>query len=228
MTYQDKKLYFDHLDDKFEEFISDYDVERRKELIFKHLLSSVSFSKKQILEIGSGTGRFSKEIMDQSASLTILDIGYNLVSKVSIAMNCIGTVGDAVKLPFSDNTFDLIISSECIEHTLEPLQSIREMCRVCRSGGHICFTTPNRLWYPILILAKLLNIRKFSGYENWIFPFQAAIVLRRLKMKDIKMHGCHLLPFQLKMLRPLLRHIDNWGNYLYPLMINFGVTVRKP
>ena len=51
---------------------------------------------------------------------------------------------DATKLPFSENTFDVIVSLETIEH-LESYKSFLSECvRVLKTGGTFICTTPNR------------------------------------------------------------------------------------
>jgi len=46
--------------------------------------------------------------------------------------------------PYKDNTFDLVLCSEVIEHLPHsPMPALREMYRVTRPGGHILITTPN-------------------------------------------------------------------------------------
>lgn len=219
--------YFDKLGNDFDAFMSDYDVERRIALIFDELLRDVNLENRQILEVGCGTGRFSKQIVQRKGILTAMDIGPNLVSDVSTRLHCNGVVGDACNLPFDDESFDIIISSECIEHTPAPLIAVQEMCRVCKKGGTVCLTTPNKLWYPVLLLSQILKIRKFEGNENWTFPHQICNSMRHSGMVDIHKSGCHLWPFQLKITRFLLNRIDRAGRILYPCMINYGISAKK-
>lgn len=223
----DRIKYFNALGEKFESYMSDYDVEHRQFLVFSKLLRNNRLRGRKVLEVGCGTGRFSDQIVKLGGELTVVDIGPNLVSEVSSKLSCRGVVGDACNLSFEDESFDIIISSECIEHTHYPIQAIREMCRVCRHGGVVCITTPNKLWYPLLAFSQKLGLRKFSGIENWIFPRRAAAVMREEGMEDITLGGCHLWPFQLKFTRPLLRRLDMLGKWLYPIMINFGIVGRK-
>ena len=227
MNDSNKKQYFNSLGEKFDEYMSDYDVARRKELIFDRLLKNKPLKGKRILEIGCGTGKFSAVISKNGAMLTVLDIGPRLVSDVVSAYDCLGTSGDATILPFKSDSFDAIVSSECIEHTPDPTAAIQEMCRVCKPGGVVCFTTPNRLWFPLLLLSEWLGIRKFSGIENWIYPTRGIATLKAAKMTTIHADGCHLWPFQLKMSRPLLRRMDIYGKFLFPFMINFGLVAVK-
>jgi ubiquinone/menaquinone biosynthesis C-methylase UbiE len=227
MTQKDKTQYYDELGDRFEEYMSDYDVERRHWLVFRTLLGGEDLRASRVLEIGSGTGRFSKTAQQLGGRLTVLDIGEKLVAAVADELGCEGVNGDALSLPLRADSFDLIISSECIEHTLDPEQAIREMCRVCRPGGLVCITAPNRFWYPVLVLSQKLGLRDYSGIENWMFPGRAGAIMRQAGMGQIRLAGCHLWPFQLKFSRPLLRKLDALGKSLYPVMINFGIVGRK-
>lgn len=219
--------YFDEIGDKFDAYMSDYDVERRLFLIFSTLLDGIALDGRSILEVGCGTGRFSKQIVALGGQLMVVDIGRNLVENVCQQLECKGIVADACKLPFEDNCFDMVISSECIEHTSSPLQAIREMCRVCKPGGTVCLTTPNKLWYPVLWLSEVLKIRKFAGMENWIWPAAARKIMSEQGFGNVHLAGCHFWPFQLRFSRPLLRRLDLQSRWLYPLMINFGIKGTK-
>lgn len=208
--------------------MDDYDVSQRCRLIFDQLLPKPDWQGKTVLEVGCGTGRISKELVARQTDLTVLDIGENLVEQVSATLKCKGMTGDACSLPFPDNSFDRVISSECIEHTLNPNAAIRQMCRVCRPGGVVCLTSPNKLWYPVLWLSVRTGIRKFRGIENWLFPFQAAAVMKQCGLSQIRISGCHLWPFQLTFTRPMLKWIDkSLARCLYPLMINYGLSGVK-
>lgn len=219
--------YFEELGENFEAFMSDYDVERRLSLIFDELLADCTLEGARVLEVGCGTGRFTMELVRRGADLVALDIGLGLVEKSSRSSSCSGTAASACCLPFADESFDVIVSSECIEHTPSPEEAIAEMARVCRPGGRVCLTTPNRLWYPVLWLSQVLRVRKFAGPERWIWPGTAVELLRERGFDEIKVSGCHLWPFQLGFSRPVLRRIDALGAYLYPLMINFGAVARR-
>ncbi len=224
----EKQYYFDSLGDDFEKFMDEYDVIRRQHLIFHDLLKDVCFENKEILEVGCGTGKITQMIVQRKAHVTALDISERLAQTVARKYNCQGVPGDACVLPFEDTSFDLVISSECIEHTLSPANAIAEMCRVCRPGGIVCLTTPNKLWYPVLWLSIKMGVRHFRGIENWLFPGQAGSVMKTSGLNDIIYSGCHLWPFQVRFTRPVLKWIDNTlGRRLYPAMINYGVRGTK-
>jgi len=47
------------------------------------------------------------------------------------------------KLPYTTNSFDVVISSETIEHLENPRQFIREIQRILKPGGQFILTTPS-------------------------------------------------------------------------------------
>ncbi|MDX1384766.1 MAG: methyltransferase domain-containing protein [Thermoanaerobaculia bacterium] len=227
MRSDDPRLYYDRLGDRFDDWMSDYDVERRQALVFEDLLAGGAMEGLRVLEVGCGTGRFSSQLRRRGADLVVLDIGLGLTRRVAAAAAGRGVTGDATRLPFATGAFDLVVSSECIEHCETPLVAIAELCRVVGSGGRVCLTTPNRLWLPIVRSAQFLRLRRFQGVENWIWPLQARAEMRRHGLVQLALSGCHLWPFQLRFARPLLAWIDGAGRRLYPLMINFGIVGTK-
>ena len=45
-------------------------------------------------------------------------------------------------LTFSDNTFDIFLSQDVLEHVFNPEKAVREMLRVVKVGGYVMFTIP--------------------------------------------------------------------------------------
>ena len=50
--------------------------------------------------------------------------------------------GSAYKLPFNDNTFDLVICSEVLEHLHEYKEAVDEVYRVLKPGGKFLASVP--------------------------------------------------------------------------------------
>lgn len=57
-------------------------------------------------------------------------------------------LGVGEELPFADDSFDLILSNEVLEHVADDRACAAEMARVTRPGGRIVVFAPNR-WYPV-------------------------------------------------------------------------------
>ena len=70
------------------------------------------------------------------------------------ADNLIGVLrGDARRLPFPEASFDVVITSEVLEHIQDDVSAIAEMVRVLRPGGRFAATVPS--WLPETINWKL-------------------------------------------------------------------------
>ena len=57
-------------------------------------------------------------------------------------------------LPFTGESFDLIVCLWVLEHLREPLTTLREVHRVLRPGGQFIFLTPN-LSNPVMLLNRI-------------------------------------------------------------------------
>jgi hypothetical protein len=112
-----------------------------------------------ILDMGCGAGRHAFESFRKGARVVALDYSFSELEGVRDlfwAMKDAGEVdetatamavrGDALRLPFADNTFDRIIASEVMEHLVDDAGAIAELTRVLKPGGTIAVTVP--AWLP--------------------------------------------------------------------------------
>lgn len=66
--------------------------------------------------------------------------------------------------PYRDDTFDVVLFCEIIEHLLsDPVHALLEIRRVLKPGGVLVLTTPN--------VVRLDNVRKIIGGENVYDPY---------------------------------------------------------
>lgn len=219
------ELYFEEIGDKFEDWMSMYDVNQRIQLIKKSIPSDAF--RMSCLEVGCGTGRISQALAPLVKSLTVSDISENLAKKVGEKLEVNWMKQDACDLNISDESFDMVISSECIEHTPNPKRALAEMARVLKRGGFIMVTSPNKLWYPLLWLSMVTKIRQFEGNEKWLSPWAAANTLNNNGITHCKIGGCHLFPWQIPLAKYVLPIFDRFDKFFYPLMINYGIYGRK-
>jgi ubiquinone/menaquinone biosynthesis C-methylase UbiE len=100
-------------------------------------------SEMSCLEISCGTGRISEAIHPLVKKLTVSDISEKPTKETGERPGVNWPAQNACHLKLADQTFDLIFSSECIEHTPEPIKAVVEMTRVLKDDGSLIVTLPN-------------------------------------------------------------------------------------
>ena len=100
----------------------------------------------RVLENGCGVGLYISHMAPMGGVIigSEYDIG-RAVEARKRADHILGAAGES--LPFPEDSFDLILSNEVIEHVQDDQLTIREMVRVLKPGGRIILFCPNR-WYP--------------------------------------------------------------------------------
>lgn len=112
-----------------------------------------------VLDVGAGFGRHCFELARRGANVVALDYAQEevvgtrntfgaMVAQGEIPLErYVGALrGDATILPFPDNTFDHVITSEVLEHIQNDVAAIAEMFRVLKPGGVFAGTVPS--WFP--------------------------------------------------------------------------------
>jgi 2-polyprenyl-3-methyl-5-hydroxy-6-metoxy-1,4-benzoquinol methylase len=106
---------------------------------------------KRVLEIACGRGGFAGLLASKGASMFGADFSETAlrIAQKKSPRDCDGDIllslaqADAQRLPYASESFDIVISCETIEHLPDPLSALKEMARVCRTGGLLYLTTPN-------------------------------------------------------------------------------------
>jgi len=223
-----KMLAHDRLAEKFDSLINPYDSRRRLEVLLDEFLAGVPVAGRLVLDAGCGTGRGTARLSERGATVVACDLGGNLVRHTRARATCLPVVSSVMQLPFADGTFDIVYSSEVIEHTPDPLAVLPELNRVLKPGGHLVLSTPNWLWQWPVRLASLVGARPYDGLENFVRSSDVRRTLEQAGATVIEHRGIHLLPFQVTALHPLIRRLERYGRTLLPLMINQCVHSAKP
>jgi ubiquinone/menaquinone biosynthesis C-methylase UbiE len=228
MASRDPKLYFyDTIATRFDELVNAYDLRRRLEIVFGELLAGSVLDGLSVLDVGCGSGWFSREAQRRGARVTSLDIALQLLHETRRKVVTNRVNADACALPFPDAAFDLVISSECIEHTLDPRLALAEIHRVTRPGGRLVVTVPNQAWHFSATIADRFKLRPFEGYEHWLGWWEIRRILGGLHARIERMRGFHIVPPLFRPTWPLLRRLDALGGALGPLMLNIAVLATK-
>jgi len=116
---------------------------RRLEMIFDAAGNRLSG---QTLVNGCGVGMYLYHLAQKIDHITGLDIDFDrLKDAKKLDSRTINGVGEA--LPFPDDTFNLILSHEVLEHVQDDQLAIREIVRTLKKNGRLVLFCPNR-GYP--------------------------------------------------------------------------------
>lgn len=75
-------------------------------------------------------------------------------------------VGKGEDIPWPDESFDIVIADNVLEHLENPTAVFQEVARVLKPSGRFLFKTPNRRHYMPLI-ARLTPLA-FHRFYNWL------------------------------------------------------------
>lgn len=130
-----------------------------------------------ILDLGCGSGVHMKLLAGRCRHITGVDYSEQMISQAAKELEGIDRnkwklqISDAQHLPFSDNSFDLIISMGLLDYVNSPYNVLSECHRVLKESGSIIFTMPKRpspfffLRTPIgnFIKKKIFNLPPISN-----------------------------------------------------------------
>jgi SAM-dependent methyltransferase len=135
--------------------------DRRLNQIRQH----VELQGRHILDIGCGLGMYVEKFHHYSDHVYGVDVDPEKVAQASARLPNISEA-PAEHLPFDDESFDVILLNEVIEHVDDDEVSIQEAYRCLRPGGHIVIYAPNRL-YPF----ETHGFYLFGRYVFRLLPF---------------------------------------------------------
>lgn len=141
-----------------------------------------------VLDVGCGEGftlaRLQKEKIGKSFEgieydESAIELGKKLYPRLEI------TKGDIYKLPFKDNSFDLVVCTEVLEHLEHPKKAYKELIRV--SKKYILLSVPNEPFFTWQRLVRFQNIFHLGAHpehiQHWTIPaFTKFIHVRGVKL----------------------------------------------
>jgi demethylmenaquinone methyltransferase/2-methoxy-6-polyprenyl-1,4-benzoquinol methylase len=125
----------------------------------------------KILDIAAGTGSSSRPLVDKGAEVTALDFSHGMIEQGRKQNKNINFVqGDALKLPFEDNAFDVTTISFGLRNTSNTDKALKEALRVTKDGGRIVvaeFSHPvnpifKKIYLNYLMRALPVIVKKIS------------------------------------------------------------------
>jgi arabinofuranan 3-O-arabinosyltransferase len=106
-----------------------------------------SLAGRYVLDVGGGPGYFAEAFRRYQATSVFVEPFWEEMTPPGRSLG-IGVMGDGLALPFGDGIFDVVHSSNVIEHVESPEQLFDELVRVASPGGTV-----------------------FIAFTNWLSPF---------------------------------------------------------
>ena len=115
----------------------------------------------KILDIAAGTGSSSKPLVDKGADVIALDFSEGMLAAGRKRhKNIKFQQGDALKLPFEENAFDVTTISFGLRNTSDTTAALKEALRVTKKSGRIVvceFSHPTNKVFRFIYLKYLMR-----------------------------------------------------------------------
>jgi ubiquinone/menaquinone biosynthesis C-methylase UbiE len=129
-------------------------------------LTNLTAAKKveSILDVGCGEGFTLNRLKEKGIGKKLegieylkaaIELGHKTYPDINIKQ------GNIYNLPYKDNSFDLVLCTEVLEHLDKPEDGLRELVRV--SKKYLVISVPNE---PFFMLAQLVRGKNWSRFGN--------------------------------------------------------------
>lgn len=186
--------------------------QRRVEMLTKHIKKEDT-----VLELGCGTGYFTREILHTNAKVVAIDISPDLlnVARETISSENVTFVEEnAYQMSFRDNQFDAVIGSSVLHH-LDIEKAIAEIHRVMKPNGIVAFTEPNMMNPQIAMQKNIPWLKRKLGDspdETAFFRWQIIKLLKKNNFRNIE-----VVPFDFlhpSIPKSMINCVSGFGNFV--------------
>ena len=190
--YEQEKPEQDRLYD-FTRASSYYYDRKRMALVLK---ITREFMGRSLLDVGCGDGTMLNHIdCEEIVGLDISRAKIRLcVPNERLSQRGSFFEANAEHLPFKDDSFDLVLASEVIEHVTDPIRMVREIARVSREIVVVSTPTQSTLWR--LLFSRIFGRRKCGPTHIREFSQRELLLtLEKNGLKPLKVQAAPLLEF---------------------------------
>ena len=165
-----------------------------------------SIKDSEILDIGCGGGILSELLCQKGGIVTAIDLADGPLNVAKIRQQKSQMPINYRKISTTDlvkegKQFDVITCLEMLEHVPDPSIVVKECAQLCKSGGHLFFSTINRnlksFIFAILGAEYILNIlpQGTHEFEKLIKPSEMKGFIDSADLDFEEVNGMSYLPF---------------------------------
>lgn len=169
------------------------------------------------LDAAAGNGYMTKWLVENGFEVTALDINPNNWNVPGVECR----YSDFNKsIEFADNSFDLVVSIETIEHLENPFNFIRELSRVMKPNGVVIISTPNvhsirsRIRYFFYGLPRLFEYVKDDNMGQHISPVSIGQFIYSFNTTNLKIVDVFSTGAKTTFIVSLIFSLLNWFTFL--------------
>ena len=153
--------------------------------VYRALVIKVFLNPRNVLDLGAGTGRLVWALRLFGIDAHGVEISDDALELSDSTIKKYIKIGDIAKLPFEDNTFDLVVSFDVMEHIERPNieKSINESIRVSRKYIFHKIYTRENTWISMFHKRDFSHVSVFS-HRFWkkMFLANENVILQRRPM----------------------------------------------
>lgn len=145
----------------------------------------ISFISKgaRVVDIGYGIGILLERLKrEKNCDVFGVDISKEAIKTIK-EKDIDGMVARVPPIPLPANSFDIVISTELLEHINTPKSLIKEMTRICKPSGYLIITTPDSALFPYLE-REHVNVFNENSLKKLFNDFKEIESLEILRVKE--------------------------------------------
>ena len=159
---------------------------------------------RQVLDLGCGAGSYVKSLNRLGYQVVAMDAAEEMVQLAAeetakLDGNGLALRGDALNLPFADNTFDALLAVGLLEYLPDDEEFLTKIGRVLKPGGRAVVTLRNercaerRLWRFYKKCG--VDIYRANYWYREHKPAEFEGLLGKLGFTNVERRYCHFYPF---------------------------------
>jgi phosphatidylethanolamine/phosphatidyl-N-methylethanolamine N-methyltransferase len=152
----------------------------------------------EILEVGVGTG-LTTTLYPDDCRVTGIDLSESMLRKAAAHLDALGRRNiqlgkmDAATLAFPDQSFDVVYAAYVISVVPDPVAVLREMRRVCRTGGHLVLLNHFLSTGPLLSKLERL-ISPLTAYAGFRADLDLSLLLAQAGLEAVSIRRVNTPP----------------------------------
>lgn len=134
-------------------------------------------------------------------------------------------VADITRLPYADNSFDLVCALDIVEHVEDDLAALDELCRVARPGAILLLSVPLHPSYWTTFDELVGHYRRYE-------PEQLTALLQERNLQVLQSSGYGMKPKSSRLVNWSMEHLRKnpkrslwWYNRVF---MPIGLRLQKP